>query len=256
MAMTPSGRALVAVEIERWTSRLLSAAAGKFGLLVAALVALMGAAPLIPSAASHAVLALFTGAVLVASLHAARPGGKVMAVGLALALADFLIGRCTIHFGTRWLVLLQTVLWTSTLIYVTAAILRAIFASREVTVETLLAALCVFLLIGLFGAFAFTLIDLTQPGSFRASHGPGVAWADERSRATAFMRMFVFSYAMLSGSGCAEIAPATGFASNAASLEAMTGQIYLAVLIARLVGRHGTTRGPRAARRTRSRSCF
>ncbi len=112
-----------------------------------------------------------------------------MAVGLALAPADFLLGRCTINFGARFLVLLQTVLWMSTLVSVMATILRAIFACREVTVETLLAALCVFLLIGLFGAFAFTLIDLTQPGSFRVSHGPGVAWADERSRATAFMRL-------------------------------------------------------------------
>ena len=94
------------------------------------------------------MLALFTGAVLVASLHAARPGGSPMAIGLALALADFLIGRFTSHFGTRWLVLLQTVLWMSTLVYVMATILRAIFASREVTVVTLLAALCIFLLMG------------------------------------------------------------------------------------------------------------
>jgi hypothetical protein len=54
------------------------------------------------------------------------------------------------------------------------------------------------------------------------------------------MRLFVFSYATLSGSNCAEIAPATGFARNAASLEAMTGQIYLAVVVARLVGLHVT----------------
>ena len=54
------------------------------------------------------------------------------------------------------------------------------------------------------------------------------------------MRLFVFSYATLSGSSYAEIAPATGFARNAASLEAMTGQIYLAVVVARLVGLHVT----------------
>jgi hypothetical protein len=94
------------------------------------------------------------------------------------------------------------------------------------------------ILVRRFGAFAFTLIDLTQPGSLRASHGPGVVWADERSKAIEFMRLFVFSYATLSGSNCAEIAPATGFARNAASLEAMTGQIYLAVVVARLVGLH------------------
>jgi hypothetical protein len=74
---------------------LLGAAEGKFGLLLVALVALMDAAPPIPSPVSEAMLTHFTGAVLVASLHAARPGGKPMAVGLALALADFLIGRCT-----------------------------------------------------------------------------------------------------------------------------------------------------------------
>jgi hypothetical protein len=34
----------------------------------------------------------------------------------------------------------------------------------------------------------------------------------------------------------AEIAPATGFARNVASLEAMVSQIYLAVVISRLVG--------------------
>ena len=159
---------------------------------------------------------------------------------LALAMADFLIGGCTAQFGTGWLFLLQTVLWVLTLIFVIATILRAIFASREVTVETLLASLCVFLLMGLFGAFAFTLIDLTFPGSFRASNGPGLVWADERSRATGFMRLFVFSYATLSGANYADIAPATGFARNAASLEAMTGQIFLAVVVARLVGLHVT----------------
>jgi hypothetical protein len=54
------------------------------------------------------------------------------------------------------------------------------------------------------------------------------------------MRLFVFSYATLSGSNWAEVAPATGFARNAASLEAMTGQIFLAVVVARLVGLHVT----------------
>ncbi|HZW34784.1 MAG TPA: hypothetical protein VFF52_28935 [Isosphaeraceae bacterium] len=240
MAATPSHPAPAVGGAARWTSRLRSAAEGKFGLLLVALVALMGAAPLIPSSVRDAVLTLFTGAVLVASLHAARPGGRPTVVGLALALADCLIGRCTVHLGTRWLVLLQTVLWMSTLIYVIATILRAIFASREVTVETLLAALCVLLLMGLFGAFAFTLIDLMFPGSFRAAHGPGLVWTDERSRTTEFMRLFIFSYATLSGSNCAEVTPATGFARNAASLEAMTGQIYLAVVIARLVGLHVT----------------
>ena len=62
------------------------------------------------------------------------------------------------------------------------------------------------------------------------------------------MRLLFLSRATLSGSNYAEIAPATGFACNAASLEAMTGQVYLAVVIARLVGLHAI---PRHAHRRR-----
>lgn len=222
-------------------SPLLVAAGGKFGILLVALVALMAATPIIiEGPAWNALISLFTAAVLVASLHAARPGERAVAIGFALALADFGIGRCSAAFGSRWLVLLQIVLWLATLIYVTATILETVFASAVVTLETLQAALCVYLLIGLIGAFGFALIEMILPGSFHTAHGLGVVWADNQSRATEFMRLFVFSYATLSGSSYGEIAPATGFASNAASLEAMTGQIYLAVVIARLVGLHST----------------
>ena len=74
-------------------SRLLRAAERKFGLLLVALIALLASAPLIVDRpAGHIAFALFADAVLVASLHAARPGGSTLAVGLLLAVADFAIG--------------------------------------------------------------------------------------------------------------------------------------------------------------------
>ena len=143
----------------------------------------MAAAPLIlASPVSDAVLKLFTGTVLVASVYAARPGGKPMVVGLALALADFLIWRTTFNLDTRWPVLLQTLLWLTTLIYVTATILPGHLRRQGSDRGDPLGVLCVFLLIGLAWAFAFTLMELMFPGSFRASQGPGFAWADEGSK--------------------------------------------------------------------------
>jgi hypothetical protein len=251
MESTSSGSFSGVVKGVRPRSRLLSAAGGKFGLLLVALVALMAATPLIiEGPVWNTLLTVFTGAVLVAGLHAARPGEKVVVFGFALALADFAIGRCAVFLDARWLVLLQAVAWLATLLYVTATILEAIFESEEVTVETLQASLCVYLLFGLIGGFGFTLIDLTLPGSFQPAHGPRVVWTDERARANEFMWLFVFSYATLSGTRHGEIAPATGFASNAASLEAMVGQIYLAVVIARLVGIHSAQ--PPAGRQGRA----
>ena len=67
MAITTSRPAPAVGRAARWRSRLLGAGEGKFGLLLLALVTLMGEAPLIFSPVSDAVLTLFTGAVLVAA---------------------------------------------------------------------------------------------------------------------------------------------------------------------------------------------
>jgi hypothetical protein len=50
------------------------------------------------------------------------------------------------------------------------------------------------------------------------------------------MHLFVLRYATLFVSICAEVAPVTGFARNAASLEAMAGRLFRSVVVARLVG--------------------
>ncbi|MBV8267559.1 MAG: hypothetical protein JO355_16235 [Planctomycetaceae bacterium] len=223
----------------RKKSKVLSAAGGKFGILLVALVALMASAPVIiekPVGVGVVAYDLFASAVLVASLHAARPGGTPVAIGLILALTDFGIGRLATFEGTRWLVILQILLWLSTLIFVTATILEAIFESEDVTVETLQESLCVYLLLGLIWVFAFALIEVAAPGSFQSQHGFRVAWSDDRSRRAELMRLSVLSYSTLAGSGTGDLTPSTEFANMAVALEAMMGQIYLAVVLARLVG--------------------
>ncbi|MFO0952702.1 MAG: hypothetical protein U0835_16450 [Isosphaeraceae bacterium] len=218
----------------RWLS---TATTGKFGLLMMALIALMASTPLIiEGRTSNSFLVIFTGAVLVASLHAARPGRGPVGIGLGLAVADFLMGRLTAAYGSHTLIFVQLSMWLATLVFVTATILESIFESDEVTVETLQAALCVYLLMGVLGGFGYALLDLSLPGSFELAHGPAVDWSDAGSRSKEFVRLFVFSFSTLSGTSYTEIAPATGFASNMSSLQAMAGQIYLAVVVARLVG--------------------
>ena len=217
--------------------KFLRAASGKFGLLLVALVALILLSPLlIQNERWVAATSVCSASVLVAGLHAARPGRGILALGLALALLDFGIGRLAMSLGTRWLLVCEALLWLTTLLYVTATILEAIFESPRVTVETLQAALCVYLLIGLLGTFALALIELTLPGSFEATRGGSISWGAGQSSATSLMQMLSLSYAALSTVGSTEISPANAFASNAVSLEAMVGQIYLVVVVARLVG--------------------
>jgi hypothetical protein len=204
---------------------------------------MLASAPLIVDRpVGHIAFALFADAVLVASLHAARPGGSTLAIGLLMAVADFAIGRLAILEGVRWLLLLQIVLWLSILAFVTGTILKVIFESERVAVETLQAALCVHLMLGLLWVFVYALIEAAAPGSFLSERGPQIALTDERSRWDGFSRLLVFSYSALTTTGFGDLAPASGFASICANLEALTAQVYLAVVIARLVGIRATQR--------------
>ena len=108
-------------------------------------------------------------------------------------MADFAIGRLALREGGRWLLLLQIVLWLSILVFVAGTILAVIFESERVGVETLQAALCVHLLLGLLWVFVYALIEAVAPGSFLSERGPQIALTDERSRWDGFSRLLVFS---------------------------------------------------------------
>jgi hypothetical protein len=223
------------------TSNLFRAAGGKFGILLFALIALLATSPLIVEApAGNIALGLFADAALLAALHAARPGRGTVALGLLLAVADFAIGRLAIADGTRWLLVLQIVAWLSICVFVTATLLSAIFHEKDIGVETLQASLCVYLLVGLTWVFIYALIEIGAPGSFQSPNGRSIVLTDERSRRAEFLRLLVFSYSALTATGFGELAPASGLASIFANLEALSAQVYLAVVIARLVGIHAS----------------
>jgi hypothetical protein len=232
----------------RSSYRLQRAASGKFGFLLVAMIGLMLTSPLIATGwVWQRLIALFAGAVLVAGLQAARPGRRSLVLGLILALADFGIGRLVVVENTHWTLILQPILWLATMGFVTVTILEAVFEREVVDLETLQAAFCVYLLLGLLWAFGFVLIEITAPGSFHAESGASVAWFDDQSRRTEFVRLFILSYATLTGTNYGDVTPGSGFAYICTCLEALTGQVYLAVVIARLVGLHSTPTQPERA---------
>src|SRR5262249_56811815 len=77
---------------------------------------------------------------------------------------------------------------------------------------------------------------LPAPDSFQAESGLRIVGSDDRSRRLLFLRLLIFSYATMTGTGYSDLTPSTDFARMATCLEAMTAQVYLAVIIARLVG--------------------
>lgn len=124
-----------------------------------------------------------------------------------------------------------------TLAYVIAILALHLFASTRVTGDTIAAALCVYLLIGVLWSIIYSLIDVALPGSFGFVYGEDEAvlmgFAGER-----MIFSLYYSFVTLSTLGYGDVVPVSYPARMFAAVEAIVGQVYLVVLVARLVGIH------------------
>jgi hypothetical protein len=111
-----------------------------------------------------------------------------------------------------------------------------IFASRRVTFNTVCASLCVYLLLGLVWGLIYSTVDVVSPGDFTwtVTEKPAPVLRVGRGDPA----VLYFSFATLTTLGYGDIVPTAPLTRMLASLEAVAGQLYLAVLVARLVGLH------------------
>ncbi|MFV0634723.1 potassium channel family protein [Demequina sp.] len=97
------------------------------------------------------------------------------------------------------------------------------------TIDLLLVAVCAYLLLGgVFGAVG-ALLELGAPGSY-------VDNILTSTEPLAWQSLLYGSYVTLSTLGFGDVVPASAWARSLASLEAVVGTLFLAVVIARLVG--------------------
>ncbi len=203
---------------------------GKFWRLLASLVLLFAILPLaaaLGSAAAYGVAVLYL-LVLVTSVTtvARSTRDKWLTYGAAfLAIAGHLVSFAAPGFVTD---LFESVAYLLFFSLVCWQVLRHVLTAGAVDADRLYAVCAVYLLAAMAWAFAYSTVELVSPGSF--SLGPtaqsgGVAGP-----------LIYFSMVTLTTLGYGDISPISGFARALASLEAALGQIYLAVLVARLLG--------------------
>ena len=135
--------------------------------------------------------------------------------------------------GSPWLQFVAGVLTVLFLLLIVALILSHVLRAERVSREKIFGALSVYLIFGVVWGLVFMLEDFLVPGSFR--YGEGVRTGAE---------MVYFSFVTLTTLGYGDIVPISPSARALATLEALTGQLYLTVLVARLVALH-ITHSPR-----------
>ena len=108
---------------------------------------------------------------------------------------------------------------------VTVAVIKRVLSPGRVTADRILAAFCGYLFMGMLWANFYSIIWHLDDGAFLFPE-------DERVVHTDFV---YYSFVTLTTLGYGEISPVHPLARSLSYVEAMTGQLYVAVVIARLV---------------------
>lgn len=115
---------------------------------------------------------------------------------------------------------------------VTMVVFHRTFTEPHVSVDTLFGTVCVYLLMGLAWAGAYTFIENVTPGSFKLGGAP------DSINAPLWSDLLFFSFTALTTVGYGDMTPVTSQARSLATMESTAGVLYLAVLVARLLGLH------------------
>ncbi len=114
-------------------------------------------------------------------------------------------------------------------VYVTVITLSYVLKDQRVTADTLYGAICVYILLGITWSFFCVVVEAVFPGAFSfvpENHVNNfLDWSD----------FIYYSFVTLTTLGYGDITPITQTSRNLAFLEAVCGQVYLAIIVARLV---------------------
>ena len=114
------------------------------------------------------------------------------------------------------------------------ALVSRLFIVKSVTLDTISAAICAYLLMAVAFAYGFAVVELRSPGSFSAAlfQRP----AGHIAPLIASLHSFIYySFVCLTTTGFGDISPVSEGARSLSVMEAVVGQLYVAILIARLV---------------------
>lgn len=149
--------------------------------------------------------------------------GKNRPLLLAVMIAVWCARPLALWLEHPTLSVITFVIWTLIGLLAANAAIRYAFRCRTISAEHVYAALSAYLLAGLFFGLLYWVFEQLRPDTFTTS--------GDFSRMTGIY----FSFVTLATLGYGDVVPRTNVARGMAILEGVGGQLFLAVLVARLV---------------------
>ena len=205
--------------------------------LLIALAVLLICAPFIEEVeGGHLILSVLFSVVLIAAVFAVADRKRSLVIASMLAIPA-ITARWVHHFRPDLVhASIFLVFALALLAFVIGHLLHFVLRAPVVTVEVLCASIAAYLMLGLTWTVSYWLVDqLTPGGAFSFNTERGVHSMNGFTG-------FYFSFITLSTVGYGDITPVSHAARWLAAMEAMTGLLYVAVLIARLVSLYSSAK--------------
>jgi hypothetical protein len=172
---------------------------------------------------------------LVAAVYAVSQRRRDLVIGGLIA-APSLIGRWLPAYNTS-LPLFITVTAATTLFlgFVAYTIIAEVARLRTVTFDTIFGAGCGYLLVGGIWAFIYSMINVLAHPGFIFTNVASLPPKPDLIQQSRLIPLFYFSFITLTSTGFGDILPLAPVAKAFTVSEAMIGQFYVAILVARLV---------------------
>jgi cbb3-type cytochrome oxidase subunit 3 len=198
-------------------------------LLIALLIFIIG----VPVASDLDLISLQMSRVLGASsllavgVWSLRGGGRLYSAGMLTAIAGIILGILSIVRESDMLHVIALLAMFVFLLLATFYAFRQIAVGNDISPNRIVGAVCVYLLLGVMWSIAYTVLEFSQPDSFKGlTELVSPAWNPD---------WIYFSFVTITTLGYGDITPLTQTARSLTVAEAIVGQFYIAVLVAGLV---------------------
>jgi len=216
-------------EQEIYLLKLVSQKIGRYSFLLTSMFLMIGLRPFLDDLVRVELLAdIFFSCVLMSGIYALskNPIALRISLFLVLAIAGLKISHHfsqSTNFHTAELAL-SALFFAQMLIM----ILKHLLIEQDITADMVMGGACAFILLGLIWAYAYYLLEICHPNSFKAADQLGDDIAD----------FIYYSFVTLTSLGYGDILATSKQARSLTILEAIVGQLYLAIMISRLVSLH------------------
>lgn len=198
----------------------------RFIYIVIAIVLVILVSPFLRQAGALGWLtsSLLVAMIPLASYYALYRDKKRAMIIIFLGAPFVLLDAVSHYYVNRYLPTIMYGFGTALYLYITILMLENLLARKKITTDMIFCAISIYLLLGVMWAGVFAVLESVSPGSLSGIPGS--------------IDYVYFSFVTLTSVGYGDISPLTTLSQRFAIIEAAMGSIYMAIIVALIVGRY------------------